>query len=222
VVAGAAGPVEAERVAGGAGGAVGCLRVGALTGARVARPDVVALILCHADDRVAADTDPVLAGVGLGAGVVVVAGRAVGLGRVGARPGGGDAGAGEVALVGDGAVDRRGRAAGAGGAGGRQALVGGTGAVGLGAAPAGVAAGGVLGAEVGAAVGVLAAEEAGGAADHRLGAVTSRDAQGGGERPGQEAPPRAGCGNGAGDGIEAIRVHGTPLSEGATESSPPR
>src|SRR3989442_704023 len=83
-----------------AGGPV--LSGGVATGPRrgIARPGGVALIERGADDRVGAHAAPVLAGVGLRAGVAVVAGRAVGLvRRRRAHAGGGVAGAGVVALV---------------------------------------------------------------------------------------------------------------------------
>src|SRR5207244_3083264 len=68
-------------------------------GGGVAGAGVVALVR-RADHRVRADAAPVLAGVGLRAGVAVVAGRAVGLvRRRRAHAGGGVAGAGVVALV---------------------------------------------------------------------------------------------------------------------------
>src|SRR2546428_505622 len=75
---------------------------GIATGARrgIARSGGVALIERGADDRVGARAAPVLAAVGLRAGVAVVAGRAVGLvRRRRAHAGGGVAGAGVVALV---------------------------------------------------------------------------------------------------------------------------
>src|SRR5205807_459839 len=68
-------------------------------GGGVAGAGVVALVR-RADHRVRPDAAPVLAGVGLGAGVAVVTGRAVGLVcRLRAQAGGGVAGAGVVALV---------------------------------------------------------------------------------------------------------------------------
>jgi hypothetical protein len=75
-----------------------------------------------------------------------------------------------------------------------------------------VAAGGVLGAEAGAAVGVAPAELGGGAAGDGLGAVASGEAHGGGGETGQDAPPAAGLGKRAGDGIEAWAVHALSLS----------
>src|SRR2546428_727340 len=75
---------------------------GIATGARrgIARSGGVALIERGADHRVDAQAAPVLASVGLRAGVAVVAGRAVGLvRRRRAHAGGGVAGAGVVALV---------------------------------------------------------------------------------------------------------------------------
>src|SRR5436309_3403562 len=83
-----------------AGGPV--LSGGIATGPRrgIARPGGVARVERGADDRVGAHAAPVLAGVGLRAGVAVVAGRAVGLvRRRRAHAGGGVAGAGVVALV---------------------------------------------------------------------------------------------------------------------------
>src|SRR5439155_6770834 len=83
-----------------AGGPV--LSGGVATGPRrgIARPGGVALIERGADDRVGAHAAPVLAGVGLRAGVAVAAGRAVGLvRRRRAHAGGGVAGSGVVALV---------------------------------------------------------------------------------------------------------------------------
>src|SRR5207244_4223777 len=83
-----------------AGRAVGLVRRRrAHAGGGVAGAGVVALVR-RADHRVRADAAPVLASVGLRAGVAVVAGRAVGLvRRRRAHAGGGVAGAGVVALV---------------------------------------------------------------------------------------------------------------------------
>src|SRR5439155_889897 len=61
---------------------VGLGRVRAQAARRIARPCVVALILGGADDGVRAGAAAALAGVGLRAGVAVVAGGAFGLGRV--------------------------------------------------------------------------------------------------------------------------------------------
>src|SRR5205814_2248887 len=69
----------------------------------VAGPGVVALIAGGAIHRVAARARPRLAGVGLRAGVAVVARRAVGLRRVGGDTGGWGAGSGVVALIAGGA-----------------------------------------------------------------------------------------------------------------------
>src|SRR5439155_6736936 len=79
--------------------AVGLGRVRARPGRRVAAPDLVALIRSRAADRVAPRAHPALAGVGLGAGVAVVAGGAVGSRRVRALARGWVARAGVVALV---------------------------------------------------------------------------------------------------------------------------
>src|SRR5207247_2488734 len=65
----------------------------------------VALVGGGAGDGVAAGAHAALAGVGLRARITVVAGAAVGLRRVRARPRGGITGAGGVALVGGGAGD---------------------------------------------------------------------------------------------------------------------
>src|SRR6266436_6290313 len=83
-----------------AGRAVGLVRRRrAHAGGGVAGPGVVARVP-RADHRACSDAAPVLAGVGLRAGVAVVAGRAVGLvRRRRAHAGGGVAGAGAVALV---------------------------------------------------------------------------------------------------------------------------
>src|SRR5439155_451063 len=67
-----------------------------------------------ADDGVGAGARPGLAGIGLRAGVAVVARGAVGPGRVGAETRRGSTHAGIVALIGRGAGDRRVRAAGRG------------------------------------------------------------------------------------------------------------
>src|SRR5439155_1699469 len=92
-----------------AGRAVGLVRRRrAHAGGGVAGAGVVALVR-RADHRGRPDAAPVLAGVGLRAGVAVVAGRAVGLvRRRRAHAGGGVAGAGIVALVRR--ADHRGRA----------------------------------------------------------------------------------------------------------------
>src|SRR5206468_12299484 len=58
-------------------GAVAGARVGALAGGGVAGAGDVALVGGRADDRVAAGAEPALAGVGLRAGIAVVAGRRV-------------------------------------------------------------------------------------------------------------------------------------------------
>src|SRR5262249_4550623 len=100
-----------------AGHAVGLGGIGAGAVGRVADAGIMALIERGADDRVRARADAGLAGVALRTGVPVVAGRAVGVGGVGAGAGGRVAGAGVVALVEGGADDRIGRRAGAGLAG---------------------------------------------------------------------------------------------------------
>src|SRR5206468_8970333 len=74
-------------------------------GGRITSAGKVALVRGGADDGVAARAHPALAGVGLRAGIAVVARAAVGLRRVRARPRGGRTGAGSVALVGGGADD---------------------------------------------------------------------------------------------------------------------
>src|SRR5262249_10313671 len=75
--AGLAGVALGAAVAVGAGGAVGLLGMGAGAVGRVTGAGIVALIEGGADDRVGARAHARLAGVGLGAGVAVVAGRAV-------------------------------------------------------------------------------------------------------------------------------------------------
>src|SRR5207253_157970 len=109
------GPDAAARLAGvglGAGIAVaaratfGRVRVGARAARRIADPGDVALIERRADDGVGPDAAARLAGVGLGAGITVGAGPAVGLVRVGAGAARRIADAGVVALVEGGADDR--------------------------------------------------------------------------------------------------------------------
>src|SRR5438093_1214881 len=106
----------------------------------VARPGGVALVQRRADDGLRAHAARALTGVGLRAGVAVVAGGGVGPGGVAARPRRGVAGAGGVTLVGGRAHDRIRARAGAGltGVGLRAgvAVVAG-GAVGLGGIAAG-------------------------------------------------------------------------------------
>src|SRR5206468_1283466 len=80
---------------------------------RITGAGVVALILGGADDGVAARAAAALAGVGLRAGVAVVAGGAVGLRRVRADAARRIAGAGVVALILGGADDGVGAGAGA-------------------------------------------------------------------------------------------------------------
>src|SRR5207249_4326289 len=70
-----------------AGAAVGLRGVRARAGTRVARPRVVTLVGCGADDGVPAHAHATLAGVGPRAGVPIGAGAAVGLGGVRARAG---------------------------------------------------------------------------------------------------------------------------------------
>src|SRR5439155_1248980 len=88
-----------------AGRAVRLGGVRALPAGGIADAGVVALIPRDADDRLRAGTDAGDAGIRAGAGVAVIAGRAVRLGRGAARPGGGVAGACVVALVRGGADD---------------------------------------------------------------------------------------------------------------------
>src|SRR5205807_1467258 len=94
-----------------AGGAVGLRRARAEAGSRVAGDCRVALIRRAAGDGVRAGTDSALAGVGLGAGVAVVACGAVGLRRARAAAGGRVAGGRLVALIrraaGDGVLPAR-------------------------------------------------------------------------------------------------------------------
>jgi len=72
----------------------------------------VALIGGRADDGIVTRASASLTGIGLGALVVVVAGRAVGLGRIGANTGVRITGAGVVTLIGGGANNRIGTGAG--------------------------------------------------------------------------------------------------------------
>src|SRR5262249_6686083 len=109
------------------------VRVRAHTGRGIAGAGDVARAARRAHDRIAPDAGPALAGVGLGAGVPVVARGPVGGVRVRAHTGRGIAGAGDVALVARRAHDRIAPAAG-------PALAGG----GLGAVVAGVAGQGVV------------------------------------------------------------------------------
>src|SRR5262249_55955125 len=88
-----------------AGAAVGLGRIRADPCRRVAGAGAMTLIAGGANDRVGPDAGARLAGVALRAGVGVVAGGAVGLGRIGADAGRGVAGAGGVALVGGRADD---------------------------------------------------------------------------------------------------------------------
>src|SRR5206468_1700291 len=89
-----------------AGGAVGLGRVRAHARRRVARPGVVALVGGGADDRIASRAGARLTGVRPRAGGAVVAGGAVGLGRVRAHAGRRVARPRVVALVGGRADDR--------------------------------------------------------------------------------------------------------------------
>src|SRR5439155_10596691 len=88
-----------------AGGAVGLGRIGASAGGGIAGAGVVALVGGGADHRALPAANARLAGVDLGAGVAVVARRALSLGRVGAGARGGVADAGVVALIGGRADD---------------------------------------------------------------------------------------------------------------------
>src|SRR5205823_2453067 len=97
--AGLAGVGLGAGIAVGAGGAVRRGRVGAGPGGRIAGAGVVALIEGGADDGVRPDAGAGLAGVALGAGVAVAAGRAVGLVRVGAGAVGRITGAGVATLI---------------------------------------------------------------------------------------------------------------------------
>src|SRR5207249_3178948 len=90
----------------GAGAAVGLGGVRASAVARVARPRVVALVGCGADDGVPAHAHAALAGIRPRAGVAIAAGAAVGLGGVRARAGTRVARPRVVTLVGRGADDR--------------------------------------------------------------------------------------------------------------------
>src|SRR5262249_49811639 len=80
-------------------------RVRALTRARIARADIVALVLRGAHHRARTHAHASLARVGLRARIAVVARDAVGFRRVRADPGRGVAGAGAVALVESGTYD---------------------------------------------------------------------------------------------------------------------
>src|SRR5207245_11590631 len=71
-------------------------------GGGIAGAGAVTLIGGGADDWIAAGADAAVAGVGLRAGIAVVAGRAVRLGRIRTRAGARIAGPGIVALVGPG------------------------------------------------------------------------------------------------------------------------
>src|SRR5439155_1139647 len=89
-----------------ASGAVGLERGRAAGRGRIAGSGGVALVEGGADDGIRAGAGPRLAGVGLRAGVAVVAGRPVGLGRVRADTRRRIAGAGAVALIAGGASHR--------------------------------------------------------------------------------------------------------------------
>src|SRR5207245_1791428 len=86
--------------------AVGPGGVAARSGRRVARACGMTLVGGHARDRIGADADAGLAGVGLRAGAAVIAAAAVGPGGVAAGAGRGIADAGGVTLVGGHARDR--------------------------------------------------------------------------------------------------------------------
>ncbi len=88
-----------------AGRAVRARGIRAEAGCRVARSRVVALVARRADHGVGAGAGSTLAGVGLSAGVPVVAGCSVRTGRVRAEPGRRIARAGIVACIGGAAVD---------------------------------------------------------------------------------------------------------------------
>src|SRR5262245_39460541 len=100
-----------------AAGAVGArnpgkrLRLRALAGAPVAETVEALVGVGAAGDRVRTRAHALLAGVGLGAGVAVVAGGAVGLGRVNAPAGGGITHSGVVTLIGGAALRRAAAAA---------------------------------------------------------------------------------------------------------------
>src|SRR5439155_274235 len=115
--AGLAGVALGAGVAVAAGRAVGLVRVGAGAVGRITGAGVVTLIERSAEDGIRAGAGAGLAGVGLGAGVAVAAGRAVGLARVGAGAGLGIAASGVVALVEGGSPARRSSDLGAGLAG---------------------------------------------------------------------------------------------------------
>ena len=82
-----------------AGRTIRFLGIRALPGLRVARSGSMTLIERGADDRVTAYADAVLAGIGLGTGIPVVAGRPVALDRIRALAGLGIARPRDVALV---------------------------------------------------------------------------------------------------------------------------
>lgn len=75
-------------------------------GGGIARPRNMTLVTGRANHGIAADTDAVLAGIGLGAGVAVVAGRAIRGRGIRTCPGGGIAGSRNMALVERGTDDR--------------------------------------------------------------------------------------------------------------------
>lgn len=97
------------RAAVGARGAVGARRVGAGPARRIAGAHRVALIRGGAEDRARAEADSRLARIDLGAGVTVVARRAVGRVGVRALPRGEVAAPGDVTLI-RGSADDRARA----------------------------------------------------------------------------------------------------------------
>src|SRR5205807_6537335 len=86
-----------------AGAAIGLGRVRARARGGITRAGVVTLVGGGADDGVAAGAEPALAGVGLRAGVAVVAAGAIGLRRVRASARGRIGSAGGVTLIGGGA-----------------------------------------------------------------------------------------------------------------------
>lgn len=77
-----AGVVDGAEVAIVATAAIGFRGIRALSVRRIAGPNIVTLVRGGADNRVAADTDTGLAGIGLSAGIAVVAGGPVRLDRI--------------------------------------------------------------------------------------------------------------------------------------------
>jgi len=80
-------------------GAVSFVRIAAYAGAGITGSCSVALIQGSARYQVGAGTYPGLADIGLGAGIAIVAGRAVGFVRTAAYTGNRITGAGSVALI---------------------------------------------------------------------------------------------------------------------------